>query len=241
MYVENFARASLVVISPSGEKTGKFNLDFGKLYEFKFLFEETNMRILCKIEKNSIEMVQYIEIFFDNLKPGIWKIILVSEDEQILKYDAYLSLREFLRTETKFLNSSSNNTITSPATARLAVSMAYFNQNFTSIVAESGQGYTLDGRVSPILAAGGIDVLTTGKGGTEYLISGSSVSAAVAAGGIALILEWGIVRKNRIKLNAAVIIWLLISAATIPKGYDFPNKYWGYGLLNIRNVFEILR
>lgn len=241
VYVENFARASLVVISPSGEKTGKFNLDFGKLYEFKFLFEETNMRILCKIEKNSIEMVQYIEIFFDNLKPGIWKIILVSEDEQILKYDAYLSLREFLRTETKFLNSSSNNTITSPATARLAVSMAYFNQNFTSIVAESGQGYTLDGRVSPILAAGGINVLTTGKGGTEYLISGSSVSAAVAAGGIALILEWGIVRKNRIKLNAAVIIWLLISAATIPKGYDFPNKYWGYGLLNIRNVFEILR
>lgn len=241
LYVENFARASIIIVSPSGERTQKFKLNFGKIYDFKFLFEETTIKIFCEIEENSISILQYIGILFDNLKSGMWQIILVSEDEQILKYDAYLTIKEFLRPETKFLNSSSNNTITSPATARLAVSMAYFNQNYSSIVAESGQGYTLDGRVSPILAAGGIDVITTGRGGREYLISGSSVAAAVAVGGIALILEWGIVKKNKVQLNSAVIIWLLVSAATNPKGYDFPNKYWGYGILNIRNVFEILR
>lgn len=241
LYVENFARASLIIISPSGERTQKFTLSFGKTYDFKFLFEETRMKILCEIEENSIEMIQFIEILFDGLRSGIWQIILISEDEQRLKYDAYLSLREFLRPETKFINSNSGNTVTSPATSRLAVSVAYYNQNLNSIVSDSGQGLTLDGRVSPIFAAGGVDVLTTGKGNTEYLITGGSAAAAVAAGGIALILEWGIVKKNRVQLNSAVIIWLLISSATTPKGYDFPNQYWGYGLLNIRNVFEMLR
>lgn len=241
LYIENFAKASLIVVSPSGERTNKFNLSFGSVLNYKFLFELTKMRVMCTIEKNSIEMVQYIELFFEDLKQGLWQIILVSEDSRVLKYNAYLGLREFLRQETKFLNSSSNNTVTSPATSRLAISTAYYNQNYTSIVAESGQGYTLDGRVSPIIATGGIDILTTGKNGTERVISGSSVSAAVATGGIALILEWGIVQKNIIQLNASLMIWLLVSAATLPRSYVFPNKYWGYGLLNIRNVFEILR
>lgn len=241
LYIENFAKASLIVVSPSGERTDKFNLNFASVLNYKFLFELTKMRILCTIEKNSIEMVQYVELFFEDLKEGLWQIILISEDDRILKYNAYLGLREFLRQETKFLNSSSSNTVTSPATSRLSISTAYYNQNYTSIVAESGQGYTLDGRVSPIIATGGIDILTTGKNGTERVISGSSVSAAVATGGIALILEWGIVQKNIIQLNASLMIWLLVSAATLPRDYVFPNKYWGYGLLNIRNVFEILR
>lgn len=241
IYVENFYKAHIIVISPSGEKTEKLFLTFGNNINYKFLFELTNMRIRYKIGKNSIEIIQHIEIFFDNLKEGLWQIILVSENTEPIKYDAYLNLREYLKPETKFLNSNSNNTITSPATSRLAISTAYYNQNYNSIVAESGQGYTLTGRVSPIIATGGIDILTTGKGGIERLISGSSVSAAVTAGGIALILEWGIVQKNMVQLDATTMIWLLVSSATLPKGYTFPNKYWGYGLLNIRNVFEILR
>ncbi len=241
IYLRNFANGSLVVVSPSGERTGRFNLDFKAYGEFKFLFEETEMRLLGTILANSIYIGQNIELLFENLKTGIWQIIIIAGSDKKLKYDAYLSLREFLKPQTRFLNSVSDNTVTSPATARLAVSMAYLNQNSTTIVSESGQGYTLDGRVSPLLAAGGINVLTTGKNQTEYLISGSSVSAAVAVGGIALLLEWAIVRQNRVRLDATFVIWLLISAATVQKGYEFPNKYWGYGILNVRNVFELLR
>lgn len=241
MYLENFANGSLVIVSPSGERTEKFNLDFKPYGEFKFLFEETNLRLLNSIITNSIEITQNVEILFDNLKTGIWQIILISGSDKKLKYNLYLSLKEFLKPETRFLNSISDNTITSPATSRLAVSMAYFNQNSTTIVPESGQGYTLDGRVAPILSAGGINVLTTGKNQMENLISGSSASAAVAAGGIALLLEWAIVRQNKIRMDSTFVIWLLISAANVQKGYEFPNKYWGYGILNMRNVFELLR
>ena len=84
-------------------------------------------------------------------------------------------------------------------------------------------------------------MLTIGKGGIESLMSGSSVAAAVAVGGIALLLEWGVVKKNKVGLNTYGIIWLLVSAANTPKGYEYPNQYWGYGTLNIRNVFEVLR
>ena len=241
MYVENFANVALVLISPSGEKTNEFRLKFGKLYEFKFLFEETVVNIVSLVQTNDIQMFQYVEILFNNLKPGIWQIMLVSKNLEEFKYDAYLAIKEFLRPETKFINSNSENTITSPGTSRLAISVGYYNQENMSIIPESGQGYTLNGRVSPILVAGGVNMLTLGKNSTEYLISGSSVSAAVTAGGIALILEWAIVRKNIPQMNASLVIWLLISSATMKKGYKFPNKYWGYGILNIENVFEVLR
>ena len=241
IYAENFANVSVVVISPSGERTDKFKLKFGKTYEFKFLFEETKMKILSLVQGNCIEMFQYIEILFNELKPGIWQIILESEEGQKFKYDAYLSIKELLKSETKFLNSDSENTVTSPGVSRLAVSMGYYNQENMSIIPESGQGTTLDGRICPILVAGGVNMLTTGKSGREYLISGSSVSAAVATGGIALILEWAIIRENIPQMNASLMIWILISSATLQKGYKFPNKYWGYGILNIKNVFEIFR
>lgn len=241
IYVDNFAEVSMSLISPSGEKTEKFKLKINRNYNFKFLFEETTMRILSSVQTNSIEMLQYIEILFNDLKPGIWQIILISEDEERFEYHGYLPIKEFLREETKFLNSNSENTVTSPGASRLAVSMAYYNQKNMTIVSESGQGYTLDGRVSPILVSGGVDVPTVGKGGEEILISGSSVSAAIAAGSVALILQWAIVRKNIPQMDASLVIWLLISSATLKKGYTFPNKYWGYGILNIGNVFEILR
>lgn len=243
IYVQNFGRLSLSVVSPSGERTSSFNVQSAlpDKYTYKFLFEGTEMNVISTLKPTNFEITLGVEIVFSGLKSGIWQIILISQDDNEFKYNAYLPLKELLIDDTRFLNSTSNNTITAPGTSRLSVSMAYYNQNFSSIVNESGQGYTLDGRIAPILAAGGIDILTLGKSGRTILMSGSSVAAAVTAGGVALILEWAIVRKNKPQINAAIIIWLLVSAATITTGYQYPNKYWGYGILNIRNVFEILR
>ncbi len=242
LYLENVGRASIRIVSPSGENTHNFSIRFGTAYNFKFLFEGTILELIYRIDSNPMKLIQHVELLFKDLKPGIWQIIISSEgDDKDKKFDAYLPLKELLRPETKFLNSSSSHTVTAPSTAKLAVSIGYYNQDFTSIVAESGQGYTLDNRTCPLLVAGGINMLTIGKGGIESLMSGSSVAAAVAVGGIALLLEWGIVKKNKVGLNTYGVIWLLVSAANTPKGYEYPNQYWGYGTLNIRNVFEVLR
>ncbi len=243
IFIQKLGAVDISVISPSGEKTNFYNLMLANpdQYEFDFLFEETHMNVSSTIRGNGSEIVNYIEVVFDKLKVGIWRIILLSRDNYEFGYDAYLPIDDLLMPETRFLNSTSDSTVTSPGTSRLSVCMAYYNQNFSSIVNESGQGYTLDGRIAPILAAGGIDILTLGKGNTNVLMSGSSVAVAVAAGGIALILEWAIVRKHKIHITSALIIWLLVSAATVNDSYEYPNKYWGYGILNLRNVFEILR
>lgn len=243
IFIENYSKVSFYVISPSGERTREFDVKgvIYNNYSFKFLLEQTEMKIFCEIRQTSVSIIQDIEILFNNLKSGIWQIIIISKDNFPVKYDAYLPIKELLKPDTRFLNSTSISTITQPSSAHLAIAMAYYNQNLTSIVTKSGQGFTLDNRVVPLLAAGGIDILTIGKGGREILMSGSSVAAAVSAGGIALILEWGIVKKNKPNLNSTIIMWLFVSSAITPKGYEYPNRYWGYGILNIRNVFDILR
>lgn len=243
IFIEYYAKAAFYIISPSGERTREFDVKgvtYNK-YNFKFLLEQTEMKIFCEIKETSISIIQYVGISFVNLKSGIWQIVIVSKDDIKLKYDAYLPIKELLKPDTRFLNSTSISTVTQPSSAHLAIAMAYYNQNLTSIVTKSGQGFTLDNRIVPLLAAGGVDILTIGKGGREIFMTGSSVAAAVAAGGIALILEWGIVRKNKLNLDSTIIMWLLVSSAVTPKGYEYPNRYWGYGILNIRNVFDVLR
>ncbi len=72
-------------------------------------------------------------------------------------------------------------------------------------------------------------------------MTGSSVSAAHAAGAAALLLEWSLLRVLIVNVDGNDIRRLLIQGA-VQKGSDeFPNRGWGYGAMNLKNTFETLR
>jgi subtilisin family serine protease len=71
--------------------------------------------------------------------------------------------------------------------------------------------------------------------------SGTSVSAAHTAGVVALIMEWGIVRGNLRSISTVEVKKLIIRGARRQPDIIYPNRDWGYGILDLFSVFDSLR
>lgn len=73
------------------------------------------------------------------------------------------------------------------------------------------------------------------------VMSGTSIAAAHTAGVAAMLLEWGIVRGVVEHMNGTDIKNLLLRGAQRDPNITYPNREWGYGIINIFGVFENLR
>ena len=77
-----------------------------------------------------------------------------------------------------------------------------------------------------------------GSNQTWQLLTGSSAAAALGAGACALLLEWGIVRGNVPAMDSITIQRYLIRGANRLNIFDYPNKTWGYGSLDLYDAFR---
>lgn len=72
-------------------------------------------------------------------------------------------------------------------------------------------------------------------------MSGSSVAAAIAGGGAALILEYGIVKGFYPYMRSYTVKNFMISGADRREGYRYPDALFGYGTLNVYKAIENIR
>jgi len=105
----------------------------------------------------------------------------------------------------------------------------------------AGKGYTRLGIVKPEIAAPGVNVIcpTLDHGFTSA--TGTSVATAHTTGIAAMMLEWGIINRNYNSLDSLGIKKFLMKGARRNVSMEYPNTEWGYGILDIYNVFDILR
>lgn len=71
--------------------------------------------------------------------------------------------------------------------------------------------------------------------------TGSSLSAAMAAGGIAQFMQWAVVEGNSPLADSREVRNYFIKGAKRMPTLSYPNKEWGYGMLNVLGVFERIR
>ncbi|MEQ8156256.1 MAG: S8 family serine peptidase, partial [Clostridiaceae bacterium] len=231
---------SLSIISPSGEIMERIPPKLGESKELNFIYEQTRMTVQYSIpeEKSGDEKILVIA---RNIKEGIWLFRLTGEFVSTGVYDVWLSQREILAPETAFIKSVPSITLTTPSSSQGAISVSFYNQNNDSIEEDSGRGYTTKNAIKPDFAAGGIKALTTDPGGGTTVISGSSVAGAVTAGCVAILLEWGIVKGNDTELYGEKVKTYMIRGTLKRPGDEYPNPYWGYGIINMREVFNNIR
>ncbi|GKU26032.1 hypothetical protein CFB3_02240 [Clostridium folliculivorans] len=231
---------SLSIVSPSGEIIQRIPPKLKQASEINFVYERTKMNIEYSIPENTTGD-EKIVIRAQDIREGIWQFRLIGDLVVTGRYDAYLLQRDLLAPDTKFLSGNQYTTLTIPSTSRRVISVAYYNQNNNATVGESGRGYTRDNRIKPDIAAGGINALTTDVGGETVTVSGSSVAGAVTAGCCALLLQWGVVEKNDPTMYSSNIKTYLYRGATKREGDVYPNPQWGYGMLNMKGVFDNIR
>lgn len=96
--------------------------------------------------------------------------------------------------------------------------------------------------INPAISDGGTEVsLPVSERRREISRSGSSVAAAFGAGLGALMQEWAIVKQNDLSLNGQNMRFYLIQGASRPDAYEYPNREWGYGMVNIYDAFLSMR
>lgn len=233
-------KASIGIVSPSGEVLERVNTNLKSITDYKFIYEGTIVCIHYLIPDN-ISGNEVIIIKLRNLKEGIWTFRLYGDYIVDGRFWSWLPQRELLYDDTRFLSPLQTSTLTVPATGKNVIVSAYYNQSLNTVVAESGRGYTIDGRVKPDIAAGGVDAIVTKPGGGTTVATGSSIGSSVLAGCCCLILQWAIVEKNDIEINVNKMIAYIIRGAKTREGDTYPNKDWGYGMLDLEGVFNALR
>lgn len=237
---------SVSVISPSGESVPRLSARTGMTNVLKFIFENSQVEVDYRVVDT---LSGYEVIFFRFINPaqGVWKINVYSLTNIKGSFNGWLPINNFLQSDTFFLNSTPDTTLTEPAAESRIISIASYNHLTGAISIESGRGYSADNVVKPELAAPGVNVYGPRIGGGYTYRSGTSIAAAHAAGAAALLLTWGVYYGNAKYLGTNDVKYILIRGAvrdesvTSSGSEEFPNNIWGYGRLNLINSFLELR
>lgn len=178
--------------------------------------------------------------FFDTPR-GLYRITLTATGTVEKQYRAWLPVSSFVPEGLVFTNPVTWGTVTVPGTAVTPIVSGAYNYSDGSIYVNGSRGYTANSVVKPDLAAPGVNITGAGPYGTKVTGSGSSISAACAVGAAALMQQWSRDRGLSPYINGNQIRQYLIRGADRENNRRYPDRYYGFGTLNLRKTFESLR
>lgn len=228
------------ILSPSGEYIPRIAVTRNETREISFVFEPTIIYIDNRIvESESGD--QLILMRFSNPTPGIWRLRVYERGDLNLGFHIWLPMSGFISDNTFFIRSDPYTTILAFGNALVPVTVTAYNDADDSLFIEASRGYTRIGVVKPNVAAPGVDITgpTLDKGFTGF--TGTSVAAAHTTGVVAMLLEWGITKQNLLGMSTIEINKLIMRGARRTVGVEYPNRDWGFGILDIYNIYDSLR
>lgn len=213
-------------IAPRFDKSEKIMPLFGGgiIYVDYFLVEEQS--------GDELIMIRLI-----NPANGLWRIRVYGTGDTEKRFDAWLPITGFISDETVFVRPNPFETVTNPGNAGYISTVGAYNHRDDSLYINSGRGYTADGRVKPDYCAPGVMVMGPGRANNYIYMSGTSVAAAHVAGCAALMLQWGMRVTPFGTFNGNQIRQYFIRGAIRQSIRKYPNREWGYGIVNMYNTF----
>ena len=229
----------LIIQSPSGERQEIFLTPPYSTQTIDFIFINTIVYVnFFLIENQSGKQL----IFFRFLSPapGLWKFQIRNNNPYKTSIQMWLPVTSFLSGDTYFLRPSPFVTVTEPGNADDIISVAAYDYRDDSIYINSSRGFSADNTIVPTFAAPGVNIKGPGLNGRYTTRSGTSIAAAHACGASALFLEWAILLQNAPLVNGIGVKNYLIRGTRRSPSLEYPNQEWGYGILDLYQVFESL-
>ncbi|MDF2907836.1 MAG: hypothetical protein K0R34_3157 [Herbinix sp.] len=226
--------------SPSGEYVPRMNMRLYETREITFIFEPTVIFLdYTLVEAQSGD--QLILLRFSNPSPGIWKFNVYGRGINPMVFNIWLPMNDFITENTYFIRSDPYITLLSVSCSPIPIAVTAYNVLNDSLFLDAGRGYTRIDYVKPDIAAPGVNVLAPSLEQTFIEVTGSSAAAAHTAGVAAMLFEWGIVNGRYPYMSTQDMKIFIIRGARRNISIEYPNRDWGYGILDVFNVFESLR
>lgn len=219
--------------SPGGETLPPVSPSLGQSIFRRFVYEQTKVEVYnVQVESDTGQQLVLMRFFMPTA--GIWRIRVTARGAvQNGMFHMWLPITAFLTAETYFLEPAAEVTLTEPSNAANVLTLSAYNDENNSFYIGSGRGYTRNNRIKPDLSAPGVNVSTV-----NGEVTGSSVAAAIAAGGAAQFMQWAVVERNRPFVNSADVRNYFIRGAVREADITYPNRQWGYGRFNLQGTFD---
>jgi len=236
------ARLSVSIKTPTGEIINRVPSRTGVNHQIRLIFERTNISVeyFFPTEGTGGQMT-LIKLMETTV--GIWTITVHGDfvSRTQARFHAWLPITGFIDPGTVFMIPEAEYTIVTPATSLGINCIGAYNSSTNSLAAFTSWGPSMLPFMFPALVAPGVDVGGIFPGGRYGAMSGTSAAAAITAGACALVLEWGIVRGNEITMNTTTIRGYMFASSQKHPGVNYPNSQWGFGRLDLFNLFDFLR
>jgi subtilisin family serine protease len=234
---------SLITIdiqSPSGEYIPRIvpRLDENRIVSF--IFEETVMVVDNQLVESQSGQ-QLILVRFRKPAAGVWRFNVYGRGDLEVRFNIWLPMEGFISNNTYFIQSDPNITILSLGNGRNPITVTAYNYVDDSLYLNASRGYTILDVIKPEIAAPGVNIMspTLNKGFAG--VTGTSPAAAHTTGVAAMILQWAIVEGNLDTMNTIDMKVFMIRGARRSSDIRYPNRDWGYGILDVFNIFDSLR
>lgn len=230
---------SVGIVSPLGETIQRIPARLGQSVTLRFTLERTVIELYYEIVE-AASGNELILLRFRNPTPGIWTIRVYNDVFINGVFHMWLPVTGFLSPDTVFLGPNPDTTLTTPSSTEEVITISTYNAYNGSLFINSSRGYTKDGKIKPDIAAPGVNVPGPQISGGYAAYTGSSVAAAITAGAVALLVNWGMDQNpDRLFTNLEVQGFLIRGATRSPQ-FLYPNREWGFGTLNLYQIFQNL-
>ena len=231
---------SIDITSPSGEYIPRIDIRLDETREITFIFEPTIIYVDYQmVESQSGD--QLILLRFSQPAQGVWKFTVFSSGIYPMNFNIWLPMNNFVGPDTYFIRSDPYTTLLSLSCAATPITVTAYNTEDDSLFIDSGKGYTRINMIKPDIAAPGVNIVSPSLDHGFVQVTGTSAAVAHAAGVAAMMLEWGIVRGISPKISTQDIKIFMIRGARRNVDITYPNRDWGYGILDVFNIFDRIR
>jgi subtilisin family serine protease len=231
---------SVDITTPSGEYISRIDIRLNETREITFIFEPTIIYIDYQmVESQSGD--QLILFRFSKPSQGIWKFNVYGRGLFPMTFDMWLPMNNFIGPDTFFARSDASTSLLSLSCAISPISVTAYNIADESLFLDAGRGYSRIQIVKPDIAAPGVNIVAPTVTGGFAEVTGTSLAVAHTAGVAAMLMEWGIVKGNYPKMSTQDMKTFMIRGARRKADTTYPNRDWGYGILDIFRVFDEIR
>ena len=222
----------IFIETPSGEKLPELSEKIGTQ---RYRAGETDLLIYYG-KPGPFQVTQ--EIYFEfiptgtYLTSGIWKLYLRGRRIKEGNYNLWLPGGNILNPMTGFYQPVASETLTIPSTAAKVITVGAYDSRLNAYADFSGRGGERLSYPKPDLVAPGVNITAPVPGGGYANVTGTSFATPFVTGAAALMMEWGIVRRNDSFLwGEKVKAYLRRGAQSLPGFEKYPNESVGWGTL----------
>ena len=231
---------SIDIQTPSGEYIPQILPRLDENRDISFIFEQTRILVDYQLIESQ-SGTQLILMRFSNPSSGIWRFNVYGRGALATTFNAWLPMHGFISENTFFIRSDPYTTLLSLGNAIVPITVTAYNTEDDSLLLDASRGYTSIGVIKPEIAAPGVNIIAPTVEQGFAPVTGTSASAAHTTGVAAMLLEWAVVKGNQQGINTMDMKIFMIRGARRNVAIKYPNRDWGYGILDIYNIFDSLR